>query len=356
MRKAFFIGFTRGYVAGAHALINSIIVYHSDLELVLCYDEQTVPYIESIRPHLEQSGITSRLIGPCDWSDNKLGRWHVLNEILDEYDAICLMDADMFVTGRWDALFDATAYAGLIVGARDQSNRTYTAHGYSGKDGTPAFDDPMHHQEFCCSVPLILGKKLRPFMDEWMRCIEDENEHFGDMETMNIAMLRAGMLPKLLAFPTEQFTQVRLTFLSPKMRVIHKGLPENVKMAYPNERREGLLITDGHLRIRSMHGKYWSDRWVNSMITQMPKHIRNAFSFHVLEKYPDATDEQLEIALKIREDMMGKAKVSLKLAVAAFAYMLNARIPFDDALLKTDEERAHIESHRDYAAKIFKGL
>ncbi|OYT15643.1 MAG: hypothetical protein B7C24_11960 [Bacteroidetes bacterium 4572_77] len=337
-KNAFFIGFDNHFIVGVHALINSIKRYQPETDIILAYGQEAKGYVSWVATQYSKIRTFPIFGHPAR------ARWALLPTILQDYEAVCLMDADMILTNNWDHIFRCTSRADLIVGCRDQSNRTYTH--YKLANGANLFNEGVHHDEFICCCPLIVNSTHLNFVYDINAVLNlQTSPRLCDMEALNVALVRTNSVKNLLTFPTEQFTNIRLTHLSPKTRVRHQHLTVRSSDGNPYS---DVIITDGHLKIYSLHGKIWAKEWRDNCLTIMEKeHLRNNFGTSVLDG--DALD-------KVINFFMVRAKNSLALTYQIFLTLLFNPLILPEKFVR--DKTNHTINKKEYnaASRVFSTL
>ena len=162
----------------------------------------------------------------------KRARYFYLMEYAKNYDAVCLMDADMFVVSpAFRGLFDLVAGTSLMVGANERFKWDVGATSYFYSDGCPIFPDPRKLHMMICNVPCLfdMNKWADVFETYKQICFDGfqfrrtEKVGIGDLYAHNIAINVHNREQDIYAFPMSTFAQVHNVWRKPWTHIINDG-------------------------------------------------------------------------------------------------------------------------------------
>ena len=189
MKTAFFVAFNRSYILPVHVLINSILEYCPNQDIILSYEtldkeRECNDYID----YLKTTPYVNRLVFiPEAYQAIQNERFYTLlyTMIPNKYESICHIDGDMFLTHNFDVYFDMSCQTDILIGVRDFSDRFYHDKNYINKDGTNDFLMSKYFGEFVCTVPMWLNKHHFPYIEDIVTAmVEHRPNDFGDMEVI----------------------------------------------------------------------------------------------------------------------------------------------------------------------------
>lgn len=197
-------------------------------------------------------------------------RMRYLVDIGLQFDAVCLLDADMMVVSpNFDKFLLFVADTGRSVGCNEAFKwtigETYMV------DNKPIFDPPQVLHRFHCSVPLFLDMHhWADVFEEYLRIFYTGthlNPHgqlsdIGDMFSYNIAVHKLGREEDVLPLPSSWFTQVHCDGYLPWSRIT-------------GSLEEGMSIIEGREEVYSLHGRLDKhSSWYDYMKPRVHKHLK----------------------------------------------------------------------------------
>lgn len=178
-------------------------------------------------------------------------RYLYASEFGQDYQAVCVLDADMiFVRDPWQ-FFEIAEKTGFILGVTKEQNKVYDDphHTFNGKFMIPK---GTWNDKDLCNCPLFLDTKI------WKSALENSwfwffngfpetNMKCPDMDCMNIAFLEAKGRNKIIKLPGMQWLGTNEQHLKPYIRVV--------------SRRDNKFWTENGLEIFTYHGHYYHAKW-----------------------------------------------------------------------------------------------
>lgn len=178
-------------------------------------------------------------------------RYWYAAEIGQDYQAMCVLDADMiFVRDPWQ-FFEIAEKTGFILGITKEQNKVYDDehHKFNGEWMIP---EGTWNDKDLCNSPLFLDARV------WKSALEkswfwfndgfpETNMKCPDMDCMNIAFLEAGGHDRIIKLPGMQWLGTNEQHLKPYMRAVN--------------RRDDKFWTENGLEIFNYHGHYYHEKW-----------------------------------------------------------------------------------------------
>lgn len=116
------------YILGANAILNALEYYkHTDIDFVLMHTKPMIPYLNLIKDRFSFP-IIGQLVD--NWDDDTMLDWrgeiyedmsctwaefHYLSTIKDKYEAVCMLDADLLLTGSIMPYLKIAAQTDLLL-------------------------------------------------------------------------------------------------------------------------------------------------------------------------------------------------------------------------------------------------
>jgi len=260
---AFIVAACKKYIPELNALLNSLDFVGSKADVHLWYYEFPEDYLKKIVEAdwcytLMAHEITyeqARLYGGESEELCRKRYWYA-GEIGKNYDAICILDADMvFVRDPWQ-FFEIANKTGFILGVHKEQNKRYDDPHHTilvNNERQFIYDPNFTNDKDVCNAPLFIDAKKYELAlkRSWIIFTDgfpETNFKAPDMDAMNLAFLEAGLHDKIIKLPNVQWLGTNEQMLKPYTRV---GLHEN----------DGLLWTENGIEVFSFHGQFYKKVW-----------------------------------------------------------------------------------------------
>lgn len=174
-----------------------------------------------------------------------------------KYDAVCVLDADMWFVRPVDQFFEIAAKCGFICGATLEQKRIYGEIEHHKVRGIQQLPAPVwNHKDICCAPMFFDAKRYEKlFKESWTIFAEgwpDDNFKAPDMESYNLLILRDGLSHFVLLLCNYSFVATNEKLLKPYTRVTQQS--------------DDLLWTESGEPIYIVHGQFYKSRWRNNQI------------------------------------------------------------------------------------------
>jgi hypothetical protein len=255
---AFIVGATKGYIPELTALLNSLDYIGNEQDVHVLGIELDSSFTNQF------SQLSYRVIfHEITEEEWQLGRgrseivcrkryWYAAHIGLD-YDAVCILDADLIFVRNPIQFFVMAEKTGYIYGPCKEQNKVY---------------DDDHHLVFgrwkwkvprgfyndkdLCNCPVFIDAKKwnEALRISWYVFIHGDFKA-PDMDAMNLAFLHYGGYDQTIKLPGLQWLGTNEQHLKPYIRVI-----EN----------HGKLQTENGIELFSYHGQYYKEKWRNQQL------------------------------------------------------------------------------------------
>ena len=173
------------------------------------------------------------------------------------YDAVCVLDADMYFSRPVDQFFEIAAKCDLICGASLEQKRIYGHIPHHQVKGHQLLPEPKWNaRDICCAPMFVNMKKYESlFKDSWLIFAEgwpDTNFKAPDMESYNLLILVENLSHRVLLLSNYSFVGTNEKLLKPYTRVTVQS--------------DGLLWTESGEPIYIVHGQFYKARWRRQQI------------------------------------------------------------------------------------------
>ena len=217
----------------------------------------------------------------------KQARFKYIREYGLKYDAICMLDADMFIVSHnFVNLFKLIEGTSYLIGCNERFKWTFTRN-YVTR-GQPIFERPVRAHKFHCCVPIILD--LRQWADVFDTYnslaynsfeIDDSGnivKPIGDLFCWNISVYANNRQDDVILFPMETMTQVHHTYANPWTRL---------------SKNDGHWWTFAGDEVFSIHGRIGNKDWFDEQMRGVTK----LFAEHQMT-FAEDTQERVREALR----------------------------------------------------------
>jgi len=304
---AIFISLTDNYVYLFNALYNSVELFGIGeyADFVVLYDFLPESYLSFMKEKTKDLKTQVRFIQiePEDRHKDmnkvikvKFYRYKYMAEIGKEYKSILFLDSDIFFASGIKEYFEISRNTDIIVATNDNVVRNYKNNIDLGTcpaylDKTPVFNTNIFDGKFICNVPTFID------MNKYDYVFNDIFEHVfkmgmdttwpfsGDLETMNIVMIKNNVKDKIMIIPSHLWTGVHFSYFKPGT-AMKRWRPSNDTVVIDNNYKKNFLfMSETCEHIRSFHGRDWTtdkseeafkERYIPKMILQSEGEFKGA--------------------------------------------------------------------------------
>lgn len=256
-KYAFIVAYTDNYLPGYTALKNSI-KKHMDVELIAHHGTSV--------------------------KDTAIERFRIAYEKCGRYDAICLMDADMFLTADCSLFFDIASKGFIVTGSNGMLidfNKAYQ-NKYNIDLGHEYFLYPKVHT----TVPIFLNHENIDWFYELYH--SRRIDHWDDFLYLNILGIKMGKDKKMLCLPPYTFTGIHHWQMKPETAVMKKGQ---------------FLLSGTEEQIYMVHGKWWDTGWLEDLPKTMSRYFKDE---QIASKGKEKTHRAIQTLKQEFKDVIGQ--------------------------------------------------
>ena len=261
MRYAFVVAACKKYVPELCALLNS-------LEYVRNTHDVFVIGYELPKSFTEQFAGLGYNVAFYDVPEAEARQWGGESEILcrkrywyagewgKDYDAVCLLDADMLVTRNVDNFFEIAAKCDFILGATLEQKNMYgtdeDGHDHQRVNGEHLVKEKTWNTKDICCTPMFINAKTYEaqlkkawhiFADGW----PNTNFKAPDQQALNMLLVAEGLTDKVVLLPNMCWVGSNEKLLKPYTRVTVQG--------------DRKLWTESGEPVFILHGQFYKARW-----------------------------------------------------------------------------------------------
>jgi hypothetical protein len=183
-------------------------------------------------------------------------RYWYAAEFGKNYEATCVLDADLVWVRNPEAYFEIAAKTGFVLGAGKEQNKVYDDphHRFNGEWMIP---EGYYNVQDLCNCPTFLDAKVweEALRKQWEWFVtgfeEGTNMKCPDMDAMNIAFIKYHGPEKVVVMPGIQWLGTNEQMLKPYMRAIED---------------RGLIKTESGIQIFCYHGQFYHKNWRENQV------------------------------------------------------------------------------------------
>lgn len=154
-------------------------------------------------------------------------RYYFADEIGKNYDAVCVLDADMVFVRNPKNFFLIAAKTGLVVCAVKEQKEAYGDKNHRAR-GQWIMPEGFRPEMDLCNCPLFIdtkiwGKALRKSFEIFLDGFPDDNFKGPDMASMNLCLLEAGSEGQTIGLPNVQWLATNEQAEKPYQRYVGDG-------------------------------------------------------------------------------------------------------------------------------------
>lgn len=249
-RYAFVVGASDNYIHGLTALLNSLEYHGMTADVILIPWKLPTGFLD----RLSMYNFNVRVV-PNDVEHQVLAtaieRFRVAVELGPEYEAICLLDADMFFHNSVNLFFDVAAKGFIVTGSNGMVidfNSDYQQR-YNVDLGV----ENCPYTKVHTTAPIFLG----PSDLDWFSTLYGSRriDSWDDFLFLNILGIKLGKSERMVCMPPYAFTGIHHWQLKVETSVVRKD---------PN-----LVMTGTEETIYVSHGKFWDESYCKDLLSVM---------------------------------------------------------------------------------------
>lgn len=253
-KYAFIVAASDNYVQGVVAMFNSMQYHKMTADVIL------IPWNlpEEFLNGLGKYDFNIRIV-PNDVEHQVLAtaieRFRVAFELGPEYEAVCLLDADMYFHCSVNIFFDVASKGFIVTGSNGMIidfGTGYQEH-YGVDLGSPTYPFGKVHT----TAPIFIS----PADLDWFRALYEARrvDHWDDFLYLNVLGIQMNKPEKMLCMPPYAFTGIHHWQMKPETAIIRKG--------------RDLILTGTEEPVYISHGKFWDEGYVRDQLDIMYKYL-----------------------------------------------------------------------------------
>jgi hypothetical protein len=254
---AFVVAASADYLPGLRTLLNSIEAVGAEADVLLAEHDIPLNVLVDLQVRHPNLCVVTRPLAESVVQGTALERFRLAYQEGSEYRAVCLMDADMWLTADPRRFFEVAA-AGFIVGA---SNGMIINFGRAYQEQYQCFLDPPHevdcvYPQTHTTAPIFLG----PCDLDWFEALYSSRriDSWDDFLYLNLLGIKLGKSDHMIILPPYTFTGIHHWQVKPETSVREKA---------------GLLLSGTEEQVYMIHGKWWDQAYREAMLSVMAPYL-----------------------------------------------------------------------------------
>lgn len=249
MSYAFVVAASSNYISGLRAMFNSLERLNNEHEVALISFRLPDEFLEDLSNYSFKIKVFDQE-GDNQVHATAIERFRWACQVAPYYDAICLMDADMWFAADCTRFFDVAKGGMIVTGSNGMIinfNRAYQEQ-YDCFLGQNEWPYPLIHT----SAPIFISESDT----DWFQALYESRriDHWDDFLYLNILGIKMGKDAKMICMPPYAFTGIHHWHMKPETAVMDKG---------------GLLLSGTEEQVYIVHGKWWDEGWLQDLLPTM---------------------------------------------------------------------------------------
>lgn len=188
-------------------------------------------------------------------------RYWYLGERGKDYDAVCLLDADMVLVRPVDQFFEIAAKCNFVLGVTLEQKNVYgtdeDGHDHQRVNGVHLVKEPTWNAKDICCTPMFINARtyeaqLKKSWDIFAEGWPDTNFKAPDQQALNMILVAEGLSDKVVLLPNMCWVGSNEKLLKPYTRL--------------SIQRDGLIWTESGEPVFIIHGRFYTKKWRNQQL------------------------------------------------------------------------------------------
>jgi len=287
-KYAFVVTATDGYEEPVDIFINSVKKHCPDIHVVKLTREYEFIYTSgSITSNPSGKGLIPEY-PKNQLLMNYIYRMKFASELTD-YDAVCLVDADMFLLRDVTKFFKITSLTKNMIAVSDCTNILYDQ---SYLDRYPGIlKGEFYNTKTISSVPLFFCPKSHSSVLQQAYNYGIDNNMTSDLLVLNMFLCSDPEIwNNMLILPAYAWTGIHHSQLKPETRI---------------RKIIGQYVSEAGDEIYMVHGRWFDKNWVDGLKVTMEGYFKNHFNMtnDQLPKYMEWIDDSINISLQAYKEL-----------------------------------------------------
>ena len=248
---------SENYLAGLNALFNSIDYWKINADVLLISWKLPQEYIKKAQEIFNFNIIPIESEHENQTQGTAYERFKHAAEYGKNYEAILLLDSDMYFMSDDANLFFDIASKGFIIAASNNMIINFNED-YQKQYGVNLGSKEYPYAKFHTTAPIWLS----PNDLDWFEALYNSKRisSFDDFLFLNILGIKMGKDKKMITFPSYRLTNIHHFSMKVETGMMRKG---------------DLILSGTEEGVIMNHGKFWDEAYYNDLMTVMDGYIKN---------------------------------------------------------------------------------
>lgn len=248
---AFIVAASENYAPAIRAMFNSLEALGNKHKVIfLSFRFRDIPEVSFPVEFMESPEKE------CQVKGTAIERFRVAYEVAPDYDAICLLDADMFFLRPVDLFFDIASKGFIVTGSNGMviDYHTEFQQRYNLDMGSPSFVYMKLHT----TAPIWINHENT----DWFKALYNARrvDSWDDFLYLNLLGAHMGKDKKMLVMPPYSFTGIHHWQMKPATAMFEKG---------------GIVMSGTEEEVWIIHGKWYDTAWINDLMPTMDRYLKD---------------------------------------------------------------------------------
>ena len=253
------IAASENYLPALNGLLNSIDYHKIDTDILLVSFRLPQDYLKRVKETLNFNLIVVESEHEHQVEGTAIERFRYAVEYGKDYEAICLLDADMTFMSNLNLFWDV-ASKGFIIGAHNGMLISFGLE-HQRRYGVDLGVDEYPAKKIHTTAPIWLGPQDLDWFDALYKAKRIDS--FDDFLFLNILGIKMGKTDRMITLPPYQLTNIHHFSMKVETGMMRKG-------------KNGELIMSGtEEEVLMNHGKFWDENYYNDLMLVMDGYIKN---------------------------------------------------------------------------------
>ncbi len=254
-KRAYITAASENYLPGLKAFFNSLKKHDPGSDVILLSCKLPQEFLNSLSK-IPNKVILIETPGKNPVEETAIERFKIASEKGKEYEAVCLMEADIFLVHQVE-LFWQLARKGFIVVGSNGMIVNFNKE-YQNRFNIHLNQDNYIYPKVHTTIPIFLPREDLDWFEKFYYT-RKKNPGFDDVFGLNLLGISMGKSERIVAMPPYTFTGIHHFGVKPETGWIKK---------------DGLILSGTEEQVYMIHGKWWNEGWFKDLYLTMDQYFK----------------------------------------------------------------------------------